>query len=239
MSIKLVLKKRPKGVTIIEGFPGIGLVGTITTEFLTEHLKTEKIGSIAVDDVPAIVAVHGSKVIEPISIHYNQKYNIVIVHSISLGKGTGWDMADMIQDLAQQLSAKEIISIEGVGSMKPTGTTNVFYYTTNDKNKPRLEKSAKPLKEGIVVGVTGALLARREHYATPVTAFFAETQSQLPDSKSSAEIIRALDTYLNLAVDPKPLLKQAQQFEGKLKDIMLQAKKTTDLQKKKQPSYFG
>src|SRR3989338_4453158 len=131
MPPKLVLKKRPKGVTIIEGFPGIGLVGTITTEFLTEHLRTEKIGSVIVDDVPAIIAVHGSKVIEPISIHYNQKYNIVIIHSISLGKGTGWDMADVIQDIAQQLSAKEIISIEGVGSTQPTGTTNVFYYSTN------------------------------------------------------------------------------------------------------------
>ena len=239
MTTKLVLKKKPKVVTIIEGFPGIGLVGTITTEFLTEHLKTEKIGSVIVDDVPAIIAVHGSKVVEPISIHYNKKYNIVIIHSISLGKGTGWDMADVIQDIAQQLSAKEIISIEGVGSMKPTGTANVFYYTTSDKNKQKLERSAKPLKEGIVVGVTGALLARREDYATPITAFFAETQSQLPDSKSSAEIIKALDVYLNLAVDPKPLLKQAQQFEGKLKDLMLQARKTSDLQKKKQPSYFG
>ena len=54
MPPKLVLKKRPRGVTIIEGFPGIGLVGTITTEYLTEHLKTEKIGGVLIDDVPAI-----------------------------------------------------------------------------------------------------------------------------------------------------------------------------------------
>ncbi|HLC19463.1 MAG TPA: PAC2 family protein, partial [Candidatus Nanoarchaeia archaeon] len=60
MPPRLVLKKRPKGVTIIEGFPGIGLVGTITTEFLMEHLNTEKIGSVMIDDVPAIVAVHSN-----------------------------------------------------------------------------------------------------------------------------------------------------------------------------------
>src|SRR3989338_8059236 len=121
IAVTLVLNKKPKNVTIIEGFPGLGLVGKITTEFLTEHLKTEKIGNVMIDDVPAIVAVHASKVIEPITIHYNKEYNIVIVHAISLGKGLGWDIADIIQELATQLSAKEIISIEGVGSMKPTG----------------------------------------------------------------------------------------------------------------------
>jgi len=238
MPPKLVLKKRPKGVTIIEGFPGIGLVGTITTEFLTEHLKTEKIGGVLIDDVPAIVAVHGSKVIEPISIHYNKKYNIVIIHAITLGKGGGWDLAAIIQDLAEQLNAKEIIAIEGVGTMKPTeeAAAAVFYYSTSGKKN--LDKVAKPLKEGIVVGVTGALLARQENYKVPVTAFFAETPSNLPDSKGSANVIRALDGYLGLDVDPKPLLKQAQQFEEKLKMIMSTAKKTTDLQKK-QPSYFG
>ena len=235
MGVKLVLKKKPKNVTIIEGFPGLGLVGTITTEFLTEHLKTEKIGNVLIDDV-AIVAVHASKVIEPITIHYNKEYNIVIVHAISLGKGLGWDIADIIQDLATQLSAKEIISIEGVGSMKPTGESAVYYYTTNKKAN---FAGAQPLKEGIIVGVTGALLARRESSKVPITALFAETTSNLPDSKSSAGIIRVLDSYLKLDVDPKPLLKQAQQFEEKLKGIMTHAKKTTEEVQKRQPSYFG
>ena len=237
MPPRLVLKKRPKGVTIIEGFPGIGLVGTITTEFLMEHLNTEKIGSVMIDDVPAIVAVHSNKVIEPISIHYNKKYNIVIVHAITLGKGGGWDIAEVIQQLASELNAKEIISIEGVGTMKPTGEASaVFYYSTVGKQS--LNKIAQPLKEGIIVGVTGALLARREDYKVPITAFFAETPSNMPDSKGSANVIKALDMYLGLNVDPKPLLKQAQQFEEKLKQIMTTAKKTTDLQKR-QPSYFG
>ena len=231
-----MLSKKPKNVIIIEGFPGLGLVGTITTEFLTEHLKTEKIGTVMIDDVPAIVAVHGSKIVEPITIHYNKEYNIVIVHAISLGKGLGWDIAEIIQDLATQLNAKEIISIEGVGSMKPTADAQVYYYTTN--KKANFKNTAQPLKEGIIVGVTGALMARRENLKMPITALFAETISNLPDSKSSAAIIKVLDSYLGLDVDPKPLLKQAQEFEEKLKGIMANAKKTTN-EFQKQPSYFG
>ncbi|MBR9703757.1 hypothetical protein GOV10_06965, partial [Candidatus Woesearchaeota archaeon] len=62
MALKLELWKKPKGVTIIEGFPGFGLVGPITTEFLIDHLKTEQIGRFIYDDLPATIAIHDGKV---------------------------------------------------------------------------------------------------------------------------------------------------------------------------------
>lgn len=239
MTTTLVLKKKPKGVTIIEGFPGIGLIGTITTEFLMEHLKTEQIGSVFIDDVPAIIAVHGKKVVEPISIHYNKKYNIVIIHAIGLGHGLGWDLANIVQDMSRQLEAKEIVSVEGVGSAQPTENSNIFFFSSDEKKGKALEKIAKPLQEGIIVGVTGALLAGAKESKVPITAFFGETYSNLPDSKAAAAIIRVLDDYLGLDVDPKPLIKQADEFERKLRKIMEQTKETTDLQKKKTLSYVG
>ena len=45
----LNLEKRPAGPKIIVGFPGFGLVGTIATKFLLEHLDTDHIGSIESD----------------------------------------------------------------------------------------------------------------------------------------------------------------------------------------------
>ena len=81
--MEVKLWKKPKNCTIIEGFPGFGLVGTIASEFLIEHLKTEQIGKILFDDMPAMVAIHENKVVEPLGIFYNQKYNIVILHAIT------------------------------------------------------------------------------------------------------------------------------------------------------------
>lgn len=215
----------------------MGLIGTIATEFLTDHLKTEQIGSIESDDMPAMVAVHGGKVIEPVSIHYNKKYNIVLVHAISIGKGAGWDLAEVVQELAKELQAKEIISLEGVGSPKAGEKSGLFYFTTNKKRQKDLDLIAKPLKEGIIVGSTGALMAREKK--TPVTALFAETHSNLPDSKAAASIIKALDSYMGLEVDPKPLLKQAEEFEKKLKKMLEQGQQTDQMAKKKKLSYVG
>jgi len=55
--MKIILTKKPKNVTIIEGFPGFGLIGTISIEFLMDHLKTEKIGNVEMEEIPAMIAI--------------------------------------------------------------------------------------------------------------------------------------------------------------------------------------
>ena len=236
--MKLVLAKKPKNVTIVEGFPGFGLIGTIAIEFLMEHLETEKIGAIEMDDIPAMIAIHNNKVIEPVSLHYNKKYNLVLVHAINVGKNQGWKLSEVIGQLAEQLSAKEIVSLEGVGSPNP-GSRVFFYTTQNGAIAKKLSSVANPLSEGIIVGVTGALLAKS--LKTPLIALFAEAKSGLPDSRAAAEIIKALDAYTGMQIDPKPLLAQAKMFEEKLKGIVKKTQKAGRLQQQQQEklSYVG
>ncbi len=235
--MKLVLNKKPKNVTIIEGFPGFGLIGTIATEFLMEHLETEKIGIVEMDEIPAMIAIHQNKVIEPISIHYNKQYNMVLIHAINIGKDLGWKVADVVSELAKQLTAKEIISLEGVGSPNPDAGRVFFYATEDGKVSKKLSGVAAPLSEGIIVGVTGALLARS--IDIPIVALFAEAKSTMPDSKAAAEIIKVLDAYAGLDVDPKPLLKQAEMFEKKLQGILQKSKDAEEIQEDKKLSYVG
>ncbi len=234
--MKLLLKKKPKNVTIVEGFPGFGLIGTIAIEFLLEHLETEKIGTVEMDEVPAMIAIHQNKVIEPVSIHYNKKHNLVLIHAINIGKNLAWKLSNVIEELAKTLTAKEIISLEGVGSPNPG--SRIFYYATeNGAVSKKLTSVANPLNEGIIVGVTGALLSK--DIGTPVIALFAEAKSGMPDSKAAAEIIKALDAYTGLKVDPKPLLKQAELFEKKLKGLMQKGKKADEIREDKHLSYVG
>lgn len=237
IEMKLILKKKPKNVRIIEGFPGFGLIGTIATEFLMDHLEIEKIGIVEIEEIPAMVAIHQNELVEPISIHYNKRYNLVLVHAINIGKNQEWKLAEIIQELATKLSAKEIISLEGVGSPNP-GESRVFYYAKK-KNAAikKLEKVAEPLKEGIIVGVTGALMSK--DLKIPVLSLFAEAKSNLPDSNAAAEIIKALDLYTGLKIDPKPLKKQAEMFEDKLKGIVSKSKEAEEIQEEKHLSYVG
>jgi uncharacterized protein len=236
--MEIKLWKKPKNCIIIEGFPGFGLVGTIASEFLIEHLKSEQIGKILFDDMPAMVAIHENKVVEPLGIFYNPKFNVVIFHAITAATHFEWSMASTIAKLASDLQAKEIISLEGVGSGEEGDGSRVFYYSSNEKNAKAFEKAGiGPLKEGIIIGVTGAVLLRVEK--TPVSCLFAETHSNLPDSKAAAKIVEALDKYLNMDLDYKPLLEQAEKFEQKLKTILQKSQEAQEISDKKKLSYLG
>ena len=237
--MKIILTKKPKNPTIIEGFPGFGLVGTIASEFLIDHLDTEQIGKIWISELPAMVAVHEGKVVEPIGIFYNKKYNIVIVHGIIGVTGFEWKITDAIINMAKDLKAKEVISLEGIGSAVPAENTNIFFYSSSSKRGKLFEKAGcKVLKEGIIMGTTGILLLKSEK-TIPVSSIFAETHSELPDSKAAAKVIEVLDKYLGLKIDTKPLLEQAEKFEVKLKELMSKSQKISDEQKKKRLSYVG
>ena len=218
----LVLSKKPKGVTIIEGFPGFGLVATIATGFLLDHLKWDKIGSYFFEEANPTIAIHQCKMVDPIGIYYNKQFNLVLIHAITSAAGMEWAAADLVLDVCKRLTAKEIISIEGVGSSTKKDP-KVFWFTKNKAQGKKYEKQGYTcIGEGIVVGVTSALLLKAN---IPITCLFAETRMKLPDRKAAAKIIETLDKNLGLKVDFKPLLKQAEEVEKKLKELLEQAGK--------------
>lgn len=235
---EIQLKKRPKNPIIIEGFPGFGLVGTIATEYLLDHLETEMIGKILLEDQPAMVAIHENKLVEPMGLFYNEKYNLVIVHAINATAGSEWKIAGIIADLSTQLNAKEIICIEGVGSSSPSDQARTFFYSTSkEKAEIFTNMNMEPLNEGIIMGVTSALLLKIDNI--PISCVFAETQTNLPDSKAASKVIEVLDKYLGLDIDPAPLLETAKQFEDKIKGIMNKSSIALKQKDMKQMSYVG
>lgn len=225
------LNKKPKNVTIIEGFPGFGLVGTIATEFLLEHLATEQIGEFVYDELPPSLAIHNGRLVHPMGIHFAKQHKLVILHTILNTKGEEWRVADAVTKLARDLSAKEIISLEGVNALAPQDEPKIFYHGAKAFEKA----GAEPMKEGIIIGVTASMMLRNPK----MSCLFAETHSALPDSKAAAKIIEVLDRHLKLKVKTAPLLKQAQQFEQKLKAILQQTSKTNEEADKKTLSYLG
>jgi len=233
--MEVELKKRPKHPIIVEGFPGFGLVGSIATEFLIEHCKCEQIGAHWFEELPATIAVHDGRIINPLNIYYNEQFNMVVVHAISAGPGLEWKISDFVLELAKDLEAREIVSLEGVGSQ--TEDPKVFYVTSEESKHEHLKEiGSEQLKEGILVGVTSALLLKSK---LPITAFFAETHSEMPDSKASAKIVDMLNKYLNLNIDTQPLMEQAEKFEEKLNTILKQGANAQSQLKKKQLSYVG
>jgi len=234
MNIELTEKPR-KGATIIEGFPGFGLVSTIVTEFLIDHLNAKQIGRIETDKIQPIVAIHKSQMVDPMGIFYDKKNNIIFIRAITPVNNLEWQITEILSKFYKDIGAKEFISIEGIGSDGKPPEPEAFYYSSNKTIAKKFDSmKIKPLNEGIIVGVTASLLTKFQN----ATFLFTEAYSNMPDSRAAAKVIEILDKYLDLDVDYKPLLKKAENFEGQLKDIL---SKTGEVmkQKEKKESYFG
>jgi len=260
--MEIKLNTKPKNPIIIEGFPGLGLIGTIVTEYLIKHLNAKPIGYMASKQIPPMIAIHESKVIQPLEIFYAKQKNIVILHALTDVRGFEWEISEALQELYKTLKAKEIVSIEGI--LGQTQEMNMYYYSQNPNALRKfLKVKATPLKEGIVAGVTAALLLKEKELK--MSGLFVETHSKLPDSKASAKIIQMLDAYLDLDVDYKPLPdskasakiiqmldayldldvdykpleKAAEDFENQLKGYVDKMQKTAQKTEDKCANYMG
>jgi uncharacterized protein len=234
------LFKKPKSPIIIEGFPGLGFVGTIATEYLVEKLNAKSIGYIWSNKMPPIATIHHNKLRKLFEIFYVKEKNIVLMHALSGIKDLEWELAEAVIEVAKQLKAKELISLEGVGSPFGMPVSRTFYYTNSSLIEKKLAKLAGPekLTEGMIVGVTGAIM---EMIPATINAtfIFAETHTNLPDSNAAAELVKVIDKYVGLKVDPKPLVKEAKNVEAKLKEIMQKGKEVQETKEKKDTSYLG
>lgn len=239
--MEIILSKKPKNVILVEGFPGYGLIGTIVTEYLIDHLDSESIGSISSEDIPAMIAVHKGKIVQPIEIFYSKKFNMVFLHVVTNPSGLEWEFSEAVIKLANMLEAKEILSIEGVGSNNVYDEEpRTFYYTNSEAKKKDFEKNKiEELKEGVIMGVTGLALLKASNNKQKASCIFAETHSAMPDSKAAAAVIKVMDKVFGLKVDPKPLLEEAEKFEEKLKTLMDKGKEASEIQRKKQLNYVG
>lgn len=227
--MEYILHKKPKGVkSLIEGFPGMGLIGTIVVEFLLEHLKFEQIGEFVYDELPPTVAIHKGELVHPLAIFYNKKFNLVILHAIVDINGAEWNVAEQVSKLAQELGVKEIISLEGVVS---EGIEDIYCFN----NKKFEELGAKPIGESVIMGVTASLLVREKN----MSCLFAETHSSMPDSRAAAKIMEFLNKYFEFNIDTEPLMLQADIFENKVKDMLKNTKNAQSEATRKQLSYLG
>jgi len=221
------LKKRPDSPTIIHGFPGLGLVSTIVTKFLIDHLDTEIIGNMGSETLTPLAAIHKGSIVFPITIYHNKKYNLVIIQSLTEVANQEWETTQSLIQLTNELKAKETIIIEGMPSQE--NKVDLYHYST----KSKVIGKTTPLKEGIVGGLTASFILKAKDL--PFTCLFAEAHADLPDTEAAAKVVEVLNDYLGLDLDCKPLLKQAQKFEHNLKKVLTKVKEIKDIQTQKKP----
>ena len=227
MAIEFHFTAKPKfkKPVLVEGFPGLGLVGTISASYLVEKLKMEPLGYITGDQFPPLAAVHNHRPLYPARMYYSAKYDLIVfISEFVIPIGTVNELADKIYEFARKNRVVRIVSLGGI-TMKGE-QDKVFAIASLPGLSAELEKlpAVKLIKEGATTGVTGVLLARGAVEEYPVISLLAESQEGYMDPKAAAMVLEVLSEMLRFDIDTTALENEAKEIDTKVKDVMSKAK---------------
>jgi len=221
-TIKEVTKTEAKNPVLIEGLPGLGMVGRIAVNFLARQLKAKKIAELYSPHFPYYVLV-------------NKKGNVRLLHGVfsicenKSGKKeiiflTGdsqaqtiegqYDVADCILRFAKKKKVKMIITIGGYRKEAENTpkviavSTNAALFETALRAKAIASSAGNP-----IVGTAGLLLGMAKFERIDALCLLGETRGYLPDPKAAKSILTILQRILGIEIDLTELDKEIEKFE--------------------------
>src|SRR4030095_9057721 len=196
--------------TVIMGFPGTGLVGSVAASAVVESLSMAFGGYISSPEFAPLAAIHDYKPMPAARIHYSEKHNmIVIISEMTIPIGSSQEVANKIYDFAKSVEASTIISLGGI-SLQDEKKGVYVVSSDPDVVKDIIEKKiAKPIREGATTGVTGILLTKGTLENFPITTILAESSEEYLDPRAASNVLKVLQRIIGIPINTAKLEKEA------------------------------
>jgi hypothetical protein len=201
--IKELAKAELKNPILVEGLPGLGLVGKIAIRHLIKHLKAEKFAYLYSPHFPyfVIVSKKGNVRLLRGTFYFwknkNGKNDLIFFTGDSQAQTIEgqYEISDRILDFAKQHDVKLIVTIGG--------------YRMEAKDKPKIVAAAtdqellnRALKAGAevsptgspIVGTAGLILGLSHFKGISALCLLGETRGYLPDPNSAKSVLEVLQS---------------------------------------------
>jgi uncharacterized protein len=219
IEIRETEKVKLRNAVMIEGFPGIGMIGTISASYLADKLGLRIIGYISSSHFPPIAAIHDFMPVSPARIYASEKYNLVVLFSeFVIPSEVAFALSQKILKYAKEKGVKEIYSLAGIASDSPQ--YKIYGIGSSKEMVERLKKAGiEVIKEGATQGVSGLLIAECACEKFPAANLLVQT-SQPMEPKGSAKLLAKLSEIIKIPIDVKPLIAEGDVIEEKIRASM-------------------
>lgn len=217
--VKIITKPvQSKNPILIEGFPGIGLVGNIASQHMIEEMHMEYIGSIESRYFPSIAVLYEGLINMPVRIYENVEHNLIIVISdIPISHTVSYDVSNALMDWAVSINVKEVVSIAGIAIMD--SGHKVFGAATTPEMLERLKEKVEIFQMGTISGISGSVMSECLLRGIPALSLLGATRTQNPDPRAASSVIEVLNEFYGFSVDTQRLVEQAERIEIELQRL--------------------
>ncbi|MDN7011537.1 proteasome assembly chaperone family protein [Methanoculleus sp. FWC-SCC3] len=221
--------------TVLIGFPGSGLVGSIALQYLVEQMEFEQIGAITSKYFPPVALMSKGVINAPVRL-YEKDHLAAVVSDVPIHPAICYEVANGIMDWLAQFNIGEIVTIAGIITNEQE--KRVFGVATSSGALQRVEEKTIILPMGSISGVAASLLTECKTRGIPGIGLLGETVNT-PDPRSSAATIEVLNQIYGLGLDIQPLLEQAVEIEAAMSQIAEQVQKTEGQPRREQLPMYG
>lgn len=209
---------KSKDPILIEGFPGIGLVGNIASQQIIEELNMEYIGSIESRYFPPIAVLYEGLVNMPVRIYENEEYNtIMVVSDIPINPSVSYDVSKALVGWAKSVGVKEVVSIAGIATM--SDEYKVFGAATTEEMLEKIKDKVEIFQMGTISGISGSVMAECFMQSVPAISLLGATKTQNPDPRAAAVVVDVLNSLYNFSIDTDDLIEQAEKIEIEMQKL--------------------
>lgn len=203
---------------LIEGFPGIGLVGNIASQQIIDELKMEYVGSIDSRHFPPIAVLYEGLINMPVRIYESTEHKMVMVVSdIPINPVIAYDISKALLTWAKSINTKEIVSLAGIATMSEEN--KVFGAATNMDMLERIKEKVELFQMGTISGISGSIMGECLVRDMPAISLLGSTMSQNPDPRAAAVVIDVLNLLYNYGINTEGLIEQAEKIEVEMQRL--------------------
>lgn len=228
IQIKLNEDQNLKGYTLLEAFPGVGLVGAMAGSYIIEKLKMENIGRIESDYFPPIAAIHDTVLMFPARIYKSEEMKLILfMAEFSIPPNLIYQLSQEMLSFSKKYGISKIVSVGGLPSQRPTER---IYLAASDLeiSKTASKLGINPIQDGLIAGVSASLLAYSKEYGMPAVDILVEVNPALMDPKYAELAITGLNKLLKIEIDLSEIHKEAKLVEARIKEMLKKLKSHPD-----------
>jgi len=212
----------PSGVTMLCGFPDVGLVGVLASSHVVSELNLVEMAYVDSDLLPPIAVLHEGLPRSPMRIFGNGDLLVVISETTIPVRG----IQRLIRNFVEWVKSKNIEMIIPIGGIPVQNRQDiekpkVFGVASNLKAINLLQqKGVSILREGYMVGPQALIMRYCAERNIPAIALLAQSFYNYPDPEAAASALKQLASITSIKVDVSKLFEKGEDIRLRARDMM-------------------
>jgi len=230
-AITEVAKVKLKNPILIEGLPGLGMVGRIAVRYLVKSLGAERLAQLHSPHFPYYVLVNKKGNVRLLHGEFHFWRNEKGEHDLILLTGDSqaqkiegqYEVADVILEFAKKHGVRTIFTVGGFRMETEAAPKVVAAASDSELLEKAVKAGAVASQAGNpVVGTAGLLLGLGRFKKIDALCLLGETRGYLPDPASAKSVLAVLQKLLGIDLDLSGLDKEiakAERIVAKMRQI--------------------